>query len=583
MDRLLDWAALPENNITVHPHVDLATPGSLGHQGTALCDLWENSCLATIPFDSIITPDLAAASFGLDMNRICKDDLESGILAIYLIKERASPSSRWKPYIDVLPTAFETPLYWAKTDLEWLSGTNLDGETQKRIARLTTQLAIIEDLAGESVTIDDWIWAHSVINSRSFPSSLIHSDQAVNYPILIPVLDTFNHTSPLKITWQPNYKDKKLSFISHTSYTKGEQVFNNYGAKSNEEFLMSYGFCVDNIDTDHVSIKLQGSERTHYITIRDPLPPTLLAEFGERLGLNVITSDTGTAREGDREAMSVKDRVFLLSQLHGSFIFKLTRLQNHFSVDPQAQAHRPPTSPAHHAALLYRTLQIRILTHAIEHILATATPLLTTSSSPSPLLPSSPDDERIISVPTILQDARFSDLLHYGFGVTSEVDVRDAGVEDILLVLYLHTTHPPITTLYSDNNNSDKQGHVETHTQESNQKVAEAEDQVSGYGDDDEEREREDVVREMYASIRPVLHLLVPSFPHLRTKDGTGSAAGLESGTVECLDDDENGNDNDNDNGGSNTVLSFSDFVAGLHNLDAQSVRFNDRLYYVPF
>jgi SET domain-containing protein 6 len=37
-------------------------------------------------------------------------------------------ASRWKPYFDILPTTFDTPIFWTETELEELKGTCLTPE-----------------------------------------------------------------------------------------------------------------------------------------------------------------------------------------------------------------------------------------------------------------------------------------------------------------------------------------------------------------------------------------------------------------------------------------------------------------------
>ena len=48
-----------------------------------------------------------------------------------------------------------------------------------------------------------------------------------------------------RITWRCD--EDSLAFVSEDGVTPaqvGQQVFNNYGPKSNEEFLVGYGFCI---------------------------------------------------------------------------------------------------------------------------------------------------------------------------------------------------------------------------------------------------------------------------------------------------------------------------------------------------
>jgi SET domain-containing protein 6 len=44
-------------------------------------------------------------------------------------------ASRWKPYIDVLPTTFDTPMFWSESELKELEGTVL---TSDKIGKQTS-------------------------------------------------------------------------------------------------------------------------------------------------------------------------------------------------------------------------------------------------------------------------------------------------------------------------------------------------------------------------------------------------------------------------------------------------------------
>ena len=275
MNRLLE--CLPD--VYVHPDIDLTTVGPYGSQGIARTSIQAGTCIARINFDDIITPEKACAAFGLNFDEICRQDLESSVLAAYLITHKS-------PYVEHLPKQFNTPIYWTEEDLAWLQGTNLSNEPAIRLQRMALQLKQFQALRPLPITSEQWVWAHSVINSRSFPSSLIDPERE-SHPILLPVLDTFNHKTAQAITWSPDFLGRTLSFVTGSRYAQGEEVFNNYGGKSNEEFLMSYGFTVDALPSDHVAVKLPGGER-HLIT-RALTPTSLLDEF-RRHGGDEVTA-----------------------------------------------------------------------------------------------------------------------------------------------------------------------------------------------------------------------------------------------------------------------------------------------------
>ena len=106
---------------------------------------------------------------------------------------------------------------------------------------------------------EDYLWSATVLSSRSFPSRLLSFESNVSddltpitknvsrangningsaeiggdEPILVPILDMLNHKPNQPVTWMkfPN----TITFITETDYEADSEIFNNYGAKGNEE------------------------------------------------------------------------------------------------------------------------------------------------------------------------------------------------------------------------------------------------------------------------------------------------------------------------------------------------------------
>lgn len=342
MDRLMEWSQ--SVGVQVNTSIDLLTKGEYGSQGTATLAIPANSELCSIPFSQCITPELACRTFHLSFVNICRENLETTVLAAYLLHERNAEHSAWTAYIDALPRTLDTPAFWSEEDLAWLKGTNLDGEADIRRLRMNDQ---IEQLGSMMKLADigqadeeDWKWAYGIIHSRSFPSFLIYRDanRSASHPILLPVLDTFNHRPGTAITWSPDYDTARLAFLSGP-YRAGEQIFNNYGAKSNEEFLMSYGFCLAESIGDHICLKLPGLPDAFYLRDGALVPEYLLSAMAERLTVD-ITTDHG--------------RVVALDSFERALAQKRLRLLQHRPADPPAN-HRQSQ------AALYRDGQLRLL------------------------------------------------------------------------------------------------------------------------------------------------------------------------------------------------------------------------------
>ncbi|SPO22709.1 related to RKM1 - SET-domain lysine-N-methyltransferase [Ustilago trichophora] len=227
-------------------------------------------------------------------------------------------------YVSHIPRVIETPLHFSPVELSLLANTPLVGSTERRLretivdyerARLLISSQLqqasaphafatylckeLDPIALEQLEHDPlmsqtyhkglelWRWAESAFTSRSFPPRLIglsdHRDSssssstAISAPILIPAYDTFNHARAHPVTWtyspaSHGMGDMVCMTLNYDSPSAPCQVYNNYGGKSNEEFLSGYGFTLDTVTEDTLALKLgaQGSGaaqtegKTHY-------------------------------------------------------------------------------------------------------------------------------------------------------------------------------------------------------------------------------------------------------------------------------------------------------------------------------
>ncbi|KAK0519983.1 hypothetical protein OC835_007355 [Tilletia horrida] len=167
------------------------------------------------------------------------------------------------PYPEVAPT----PLHFNAAELNLLRGTSLHGATLERRRRgelvagcLLNWLVEHKDTiqhdavrqAVESVSGDQagsrrwsvlWRWADTAFGSDDGPASI--------GAVLIPGLDSFNHQRGRPVTWKHDASTDtpgtagRTKLILDSPTDANAQVFNNYGAKSTEELLGSYGFVLD--------------------------------------------------------------------------------------------------------------------------------------------------------------------------------------------------------------------------------------------------------------------------------------------------------------------------------------------------
>ncbi|KAJ2484423.1 hypothetical protein IWW47_005677, partial [Coemansia sp. RSA 2052] len=85
----------------------------------------------------------------------------------------------------------------------------------------------------------------SVLTSRSFSKELMEGtlcSLTAESEVLLPLLDMANHHPRTPVTWIID--DDGIGFSMDAVVEAGQQIFNNYGPKSNEELMMGYGFCM---------------------------------------------------------------------------------------------------------------------------------------------------------------------------------------------------------------------------------------------------------------------------------------------------------------------------------------------------
>lgn len=136
-------------------------------------------------------------------------------------------------------------------------------------------------------------WAASVFTSRSFSSRAIRPhdskywaayrhgkdgrSQTVlidmshastsDFPVLFPGLDIGNHSNDAKIDYI--FDPGRFEIKTNTATVAGEEVFNNYGPKGNDELLLGYGFCIPQNPYNTVPLLLKAPPKELQRQIRD--------------------------------------------------------------------------------------------------------------------------------------------------------------------------------------------------------------------------------------------------------------------------------------------------------------------------
>jgi hypothetical protein len=74
---------------------------------------------------------------------------------------------------------------------------------------------------------------------------------------LFPVVDLLNHSGSAKVEWdfQP-HTSFTLKLLEGDTFKPGQELFNNYAPKQNDELLLGYGFCLEDNPIEQFPLKL---------------------------------------------------------------------------------------------------------------------------------------------------------------------------------------------------------------------------------------------------------------------------------------------------------------------------------------
>eukprot|EP00933_Yihiella_yeosuensis_P022180 TRINITY_DN17466_c0_g1_i1.p1 TRINITY_DN17466_c0_g1~~TRINITY_DN17466_c0_g1_i1.p1 ORF type:complete len:455 (-),score=54.16 TRINITY_DN17466_c0_g1_i1:83-1447(-) len=229
----------------------------------------EGPFLAQIPISAVLT-DTHAHSVLREANvRGIIFGQQSLLVFLSLVKSQRLCCSRFGGYVGSLPPIKETAVL---TDaildqLGVMKGSELRQKVMEREKSLIKMLREHNNCQTEAIweiSEEEWQWAALMFSSRTFSASL---SQDAHAPVMLPLIDCFNHSSesPINVArfvagvecgeegsemLEPDRSeamqpDIVLSFMADVDLEPGEEVFNNYGTKSNLELLVDYGFAIE--------------------------------------------------------------------------------------------------------------------------------------------------------------------------------------------------------------------------------------------------------------------------------------------------------------------------------------------------
>ncbi|CCH45757.1 hypothetical protein BN7_5343 [Wickerhamomyces ciferrii] len=379
LESLVSWAK--DHGALIHQDVSFEQT-ELGvsaiYKGSGQYD--NSSNLFQIPQSITLTPTLAEEIFGSDL--IPKGN-RNALTQLLLAKLRFDPqesktdsinlSSHFKPYLDILPEGHDTlsPLFWSDVERNTIKGTDAHLAIDYKISQLVDEWYSIvskidskfqpktfqEDISfykgftkGKSeqfwkylnlpqswTSFPAYLWASAIFNSRAFPFLLAGNEicRDLNEAFLVPIFDLLNHDNEANVKWDSldSSNGKNFIFKTEQKLKNGDEIYNSYGPKTNQELMFGYGFAIENNKEDRATLalripeaniesantfglKLTTNEVSYPITKENPLPTPLIDLFAY-----LVKSDEETK-------ITLRNRLEGLQQLQKIIQQKIDLLKN---------------------------------------------------------------------------------------------------------------------------------------------------------------------------------------------------------------------------------------------------------------
>lgn len=277
--------------------------------------------LLLVPLDLAITP-MRVLEDPL-LGPACRAMLEEGevddrfLMILFLTVERLRKNSSWKPYLDMIPSSFSSPLWFTDDEFQELKGTtvyqatklqkkSLQSVFEDKVKSLVKRLLILSGDSESEVTFEDFLWANSVFWTRALniplPRSYVFPDnweetsdnvtsckEVVKNPDekrpgingivsgldtnakqgdtlwvegLVPGIDFCNHDLKAAATWEVD-RSGSVTGLPLSMYLLSvdqgpaeveKEIAISYGDKGNEELLYLYGFVIEDNPDDYLMV-----------------------------------------------------------------------------------------------------------------------------------------------------------------------------------------------------------------------------------------------------------------------------------------------------------------------------------------
>lgn len=322
--RMLATATLPPNNQT---NKSLAV---------ARENIPEDETLFSIPRSTILTTETSSIPKAISAE--LTDPWLSLILTM-LYEHQQAQASKWAPYFDVLPTTFDSLMFWSEAELKDLQGSAVVNKIGKASADATFEEQIlpivyqnVQAFNAQNLSNDQLLaLCHrmgSTIMSYAFDLEQAGADEneqeeweadsddgnAMLPKGMVPLADMLNANADLNNA-KLFHEDDALVMRSIAPIPAGEQIYNDYGFLPRADLLRRYGYVTEEYakyDVVELSDELISQTAKEQQRLTDEDLSARLAYMEEQ---GVLDSGYDVARASSEEGAFPEELCILLNTL----------------------------------------------------------------------------------------------------------------------------------------------------------------------------------------------------------------------------------------------------------------------------
>lgn len=235
-------------------------------------DLAEDEELFSIPRSSILTSETSSVTTSLRKG-IWEGQEDPWILLIFamVLEHLKDSDSQWKPYFDILPEKFDTPMFWTDTELTFLEGSAVIDKIGRAGADKMFQEQLLPAIGQAMASLklpnprsNDELLALCHRMGSTIMAYAFDLEEPLDQPVnpedgweedeqdadiipkgMVPLADMLNADAD-RNNAKLFYVDDKVVMKTIKAVKSGEELYNDFGPLPRADLLRRYGYVTEN-------------------------------------------------------------------------------------------------------------------------------------------------------------------------------------------------------------------------------------------------------------------------------------------------------------------------------------------------